>query len=55
MMNCNFEVNEFELQLGYHLYFRTNTLEKSMDPLIISDMGWIAPLLFFYTYDFNIK
>ena len=35
------QVNEFEFQLRFHLYFRTNTLGKGMEP----------PYLFSYALD----
>ena len=38
-MDCDLEVSEFELQSRNYVHFRTNTLRKSMDPLITSAMG----------------
>ena len=32
-------LSEFELQSRYNVHFRTNTLEKGMDPLILPTMG----------------
>ena len=32
-------VSEFKLQLRYYVHFRTNTLGKGMDPLILPAMG----------------
>ena len=32
-------MSEFELQLRYYVHFRTNTLGKGMNPLILSVMG----------------
>ena len=32
-------VSEFEPQSGYYFYFRTNTLVKGMNPLILPAMG----------------
>ena len=32
-------VSEFELQSRYYVHFRTNTLGKGMNPLILSAMG----------------
>ena len=32
-------VNEFELQSRYYVHFRTNTLGKGMNPLILPAMG----------------
>ena len=31
-MNCRIGVSEFELHLRYYVHFRTNILEKSMNP-----------------------
>ena len=36
---CGMVVSEFELQLRYYVWFRTNALGKGMDPLILSTMG----------------
>ena len=33
MLDCNLEVNEFELQSPHYVSFRTNTLEKDISPL----------------------
>ena len=33
---CNIVVSEFKLQSGYYIHLRTNTFEKSMNPLILS-------------------
>ena len=38
-MDCGIVVSEFELQLRYYVYFRTNTLGKGMNPLILTAMG----------------
>ena len=40
-------VSEFELQSNYYVHFRTNTLGKGMNLLILLAMGWIIPLLLF--------
>ena len=32
-------VSEFELQLHYYVHFRTNTLGKGMNPLILPTIG----------------
>ena len=37
-MDCGIVVSEFELQLRYYVHFRTNTLGKGMNPLILSAM-----------------
>ena len=46
-LDCRNVVSEFELQLRYYVYFRTNTLGKGVSPLIFPVMNWIASLLFF--------
>ena len=38
-MDCEIVVSEFELQSRYYVYFRTNTLGKGMNPLILPGMG----------------
>ena len=38
-LDCEMLLSEFELQLCYYIYFRTNTLEKVMNPLILPAMG----------------
>ena len=38
-MNWEILVSEFELQLPYHVHFRTTTLGKGMVPLILPAMG----------------
>ena len=38
-MDCEIVVSEFELQLHYYDHFRTNTLVKGMNPLILPAMG----------------
>ena len=44
---------EFELQSRYVVHFRTNTLLKGMNVLILSVRGKIVPLLFFYDLAFS--
>ena len=44
VMDCGTEVSEFELQLCYYVHFRTNTLEKCMNPLILPAIGQIVQL-----------
>ena len=34
-MDCGIVVSEFELQLCYYVYFRTNTIGKGINPLIL--------------------
>ena len=46
---------ELGLQSRYYVQFRTNTLEKGMNPLVLQAMGWIVPLLFFKKDWFGIK
>ena len=38
-------VREFEFQSRYYVHFRTNTLGKAINPLILQAMDWIVPLL----------
>ena len=38
-MDCGIVVSEFELQSRYYVHFRTNTLGKGMNPLILLAMG----------------
>ena len=38
-MDCGIVVSEFELQSRYYVHFRTNTLGKGMNPLILPAMG----------------
>ena len=38
-MDCGIVVSEFELQSRYYVHFRTNTLEKGMNPLILPLMS----------------
>ena len=38
-MVCEIVTREFELQSRYNIHFRTNTLGKGMNPLILPDMG----------------
>ena len=54
-LDCGIVVSEFELQLHYYVYFRTNTLGKYMNPLILTAIGLIVPLLFFSKDGFGIK
>ena len=46
-MDCGIVVSEFVLQSRYYVHFRTNTLGKGINPLILPAMGYIVPLLFF--------
>ena len=34
VFNCHIVVSKFELQSRYYAHFRTNTLEKGINPLI---------------------
>ena len=54
-LNCGIIVREFELYLSYNVHFRTNTLEKGMNPLIFESTGKIVPLLSFWKDGFGIK
>ena len=54
-MDCRIVVRKFELQLPYYVHFRTNTLGKGMNPLIIPARGQIVALLFFEKDGFGIK
>ena len=38
-MDCGIVVSEFVLQSRYYVHFRANTLEKSMNTLILPAMG----------------
>ena len=38
-LNCEIVVSEFALQSRYYVYFRTNTLGKDMNPLILPAIG----------------
>ena len=38
-MDCEIVVREFVLQSHYYVHFRTNTLGKGMNPLILPAMG----------------
>ena len=38
-MDCKIVAREFELQSRYNVHFRTNTLGKGMNPLILPAMG----------------
>ena len=54
-MDCGIVVRVLELQSHYYVHFRTNTLGKGMNPLILPAMGEIASLLFFWNNNFGIK
>ena len=49
-MDCGIVVSEFVLQSRYYVHFRTNTLGKGMNTLILP-----VPLLFFEENGFGIK
>ena len=53
-MDCGIVVSEFVLQSRYYVHFRANTLEKGMNPFMLSAMGKIVPL-FFQENSFGIK
>ena len=46
-VDCEIVVSEFVIQSRYYVYFRTNTLGKDMNTLILPAMGYIVPLQFF--------
>ena len=37
-LDCEIVVSEFELQSCYYIHFRTNTMEKGMNTLILRSM-----------------
>ena len=39
LWDCGLEVSEFEHQLSYYVYFRSNTTWKGMKPLIPASYG----------------
>ena len=42
VLDCGFEVSEFELQSRYYVHFWTNTLRKGMNPLITLLFGEVG-------------
>ena len=38
-LDCGIVVSEFELQSRYYVHFRTNTIGKGMNPIILPVMG----------------
>ena len=40
VLDCCLEVSELELQSSYYVHFQANTLEKGLNPLILTDQ-WI--------------
>ena len=54
MLNCDIEVSEFEILALNNVFFRTNTFEKAMDPLIPLLIGLTVSFLFFYKDCFGI-
>ena len=46
-MDFGIVVCKFDIQSRYYIHFRTNTLGKGMNLLILPVMGYIVPLLFF--------
>ena len=55
VLDCDFEVSEFEFPSCYNFHFRTRTLRKGMNPFIPRAMGLIVSSLFFYKDGFGIK
>ena len=53
-LDCGLYVSEFELLTRYYVHFQSNTLGKSLKPLILPAMGCIVSLLF-YKDGFGIK
>ena len=53
MLDCSMIVSEFELQSFYSIYFRANTLAKSMKPFsyVLNN----TTVQFFYKDGFDIK
>ena len=43
VVDCDSGVSEFELQSPWYVHFRTNTLEKGMNPLIHPSYGLNSP------------
>ena len=39
VLDCDREVSEFELQSHNYVHFRTNTLDKGMNHIILPAMG----------------
>ena len=54
-MDCGNVVSEFVLQSRYYVDFLANTQGKGMNPVILSAIGKIVPLLFFSENSFGIK
>ena len=48
VLDCDPEVNEFDLHLRYYICSRTNTFGKGMNPLILQAMDLTVSLLFIY-------
>ena len=55
VLNGNIVVSEFELKSRYYVHFRTNTLGKGMNTLILQTMGLIVLPLFFFKDGFGFK
>ena len=47
VLDCDFLINEFELQLYCHVHFWINSFGKSVNLLILLAMAFIVPLLFY--------
>ena len=48
-------ISGYLAMLHYYICFKTNNLEKSMNTLILPDMGLIVSLLFFNKNSFGMK
>ena len=46
VLDSGIVISEFEPQSRYYVHFRTNSLRKGMDRLVLLAMGFIVPLLF---------
>ena len=55
VLDYDIVVSEFEFQLRYYVYFRTNILGKNREPLFIPTDRLNSWLLFFYKDGLSIK
>ena len=54
-LDCEIEESEFELQSRYYVLFRTNTLGKGMNPLILPAKGLNSATTIILLDGFGIK
>ena len=47
-MDCEFIVNEFELQSRYYVHFRANTLQKGMK--LLSSQKWVKLYHYYFVF-----